>query len=69
MQTWYEVDPSVDFNIFEIEDIKNVGNKHVTLTVDRHVIYFNILDSTTSIQLKRTPTPLLYRIYIKRYLD
>ena len=34
LQTWYEVDLSVDSNIFEIEDIKNVDNKHVTLTVD-----------------------------------
>ena len=34
LQTWYEVDLSVDSNIFEIEDIKNVKNKHVTLTVD-----------------------------------
>ena len=34
LQTWYEVDLSVDSNIFEIEDIKNVENKHLTLTVD-----------------------------------
>ena len=29
-----EVDLSVDFNIFKIEDIKNSKNKHVTLSVD-----------------------------------
>ena len=34
LQTWYEVDLSVDFNIFKIEDIKNNKNKHVTLSVD-----------------------------------
>ena len=34
MQTWYEVDLSADSNIFGIDDIKNVENKHVTLTVD-----------------------------------
>ena len=34
LQTWYEVDLSVDFNIFKIEDIKNNKNKHVTLLVD-----------------------------------
>ena len=27
-------DLSVDSNIFEVEDIKNVENNHVTLTVD-----------------------------------
>ena len=34
LQTWYEVDLSVDFNIFKIEDIKNNKTKHVTLSVD-----------------------------------
>ena len=34
LQTWYEVDLSVDFNIFRIEDIKNNRKKHVTLSVD-----------------------------------
>ena len=34
LQTWYEVDLSVDFNIFKIEDIKNNKYKHVTLSVD-----------------------------------
>ena len=34
LQSWYAVNLSVDSNIFEIEDIKNVENKPVTLTVD-----------------------------------
>ena len=34
-----------------------------------HVICSNILNSTTSIMLKTTPTLLLYHIYIKRYVD
>ena len=34
LQTWYEVDLSVDFNIFKIKDIKNNKNKHVTLSDD-----------------------------------
>ena len=34
LQTWYEVDLSVDFNIFKIEDIENIKNKHVTVSVD-----------------------------------
>ena len=34
LQTWYEVDLSVDFNNFNIKDITYIWNKYVTLLVD-----------------------------------